>query len=369
MLQDKGEVKLKFRLPFFSMLLTKVNWNTGIRILNRMHNLLEKEDNNMSGYIIFPDGVKKSFTIDSADSPFLFDLKKLCKLDVYFKMQYPVDLKKDAFALTDDIQIPWVDCQHVDKAVKKLATKGERQVIPDLAEYKEKIKPLMIGPRQLSRGLSHKKLRDGYERYIKDRRLEKSMRLMCYFGAPKGPKPEMNVKKPDFDSEADIMGFFGNRISHPNEKRARVARYISDIDNCDARIIGTGHSDSDDKKNKASVVPLSEFCAHVAKFQYNFNVSGYRRSIPNRFIESFMVGTGIVTDKLAVKWYKPFDNSEVVESVEMGYLPMEEVAWGKFEQDLRELPEANPEKIVRCFEDKWHPVKVARYILDTVRNE
>lgn len=98
------------------------------------------------------------------------------------------------------------------------------------------------------------------------------------------------------------------------------------------------------------------------------NVSGYRMSIPNRFIESFMVGTGIVTDKLAVKWYKPF-NEEVYETVPMGYLPMNQVDWRKFEFDMNHLPSLDSKKVVEAFEDKWSPMVVAQYIIDTVKGE
>lgn len=51
----------------------------------------------------------------------------------------------------------------------------------------------------------------------------------------------------------------------------------------------------------------------------NLNISGYRMSVPNCFIESFMVGTAIMTDELFVKWYKPFDK-EVFETIGMSYL-------------------------------------------------
>lgn len=368
MLQDKGEIKLRFRLPFLSTLLRILNWDVSLCIVYKILRKFEKEDYNMSGYIIFPDGVKKTFTIDCADSPFLFNEKKLRDMNVYFKMQYPVSLGEENFFLTDNIRIPWVDCRHIDKRQKPLSGRGERRVISDLMGYQDKIKPLMMGVRRLSRGISYRKLRKGYERYIKERCLEKPKRLMCYFGNSKGPEPNSDIKKPDFNNEADIMGYFGEKISHPNEKRAKVAEYISGIENCDARVISTAHSDSGGVKDMSQVIPLTEWCAHVAKFQYNFNVSGYRRSIPNRFVEGFMVGTGIVTDKLAVKWYKPFDKSEVIETIEMGYLPNGEVDWQKFEQDLFGLPVSDPKRIVELYEEKWEPSVVARYIIETVKD-
>ena len=95
------------------------------------------------------------------------------------------------------------------------------------------------------------------------------------------------------------------------------------------------------------------------------NVSGYVMSMPSRFIESFLVGTAVLTDKLSVKWYKPFD-VEVVETVPMGYLPMERVDWQQFQQDLQHLPQVSAEQVVQAYETKWAPDVVARYIIDTV---
>ena len=61
----------------------------------------------------------------------------------------------------------------------------------------------------------------------------------------------------------------------------------------------------------------------------------YCKSIPNRFIESFIIGTGIVTEKLSVEWYKPLDKVEIFETVEMGNLPMKDVEWDKFKEDFK----------------------------------
>jgi hypothetical protein len=90
-------------------------------------------------------------------------------------------------------------------------------------------------------------------------------------------------------------------------------------------------------------------------------------SIPNRFIESFLVGTAIMTDKLAVKWYKPFDK-EVIETVEMGYLPKDQVNWTQFKEDILYLPNIKTEDIINEFNKKWEPSVVANYIIHTVLN-
>lgn len=282
-------------------------------------------------------------------------------------MQCPKDLDAPDYALTEDVHFPWIDSQHVDPAVTGLTDRGERKVLENFGQYARKIKPLMIGPRCLSRSLTYKALKRGYENYLKDQRTEKSGRLMCYFGNAQGPVPLQKDELIDFDNEQNIMGYFGSMLAHPNEKRARAAAVIGKMDNCDARVISSANADSKGGQDESKVIPLPEFCAHVAKFQYNLNISGYRRSIPNRFIESFMVGTAIVTDKLAVKWYRPFDKCEVVESIPMGYLPMDQVDWERFEKDLAQLPETEPQQIIKNFNEKWRPDVVARYIVDTVR--
>ena len=131
----------------------------------------------------------------------------------------------------------------------------------------------------------------------------------------------------------------------------------------DARVICDNYSDIKAAKREDLEIPLGKFCDHIAKFEYNVNVSGYRMSIPNRFMESFIVGTAILTDKLAIKWYAPFDE-EVVETVEMGYLPNSEVDWERFKQDLENLPTVDKQQVLYRFEEKWAPRKVAKYIIE-----
>ena len=96
-------------------------------------------------------------------------------------------------------------------------------------------------------------------------------------------------------------------------------------------------------------------------------MSGYRKSIPNRFIESFIVDTAIMTDELSIRWYLPFDD-EVRETVEMGYLRDCDVDWAQVERDIRGLrPEADLAARVRdAYERKWSPEAVARYMLDVL---
>lgn len=370
-LEKQGKINLKFRLPLASHILSFATEKHIVRIADKLRRLFEKDTYNLSGYIDFDsekEGHKRRrFTIDSADAPYLFNSIKLNDNNIYFKMQCPINLDADQFILADGVAIPWLDHLHVDKKVKKLTQKGQREKCNNFKNNVKKIKPLMVGPRLLSdKSFSYKSLAEGYENYLKAVCNKKTKYIMCYFGNAMGPKPEKDTPSPDFDWEADIMGYFGEQISHPNEKRAIIAKYLSRINGCDARVINEGNSDSGVVEHSELVVPLDRFCDFISDFQYNFNVSGYRMSIPNRFIESFMVGTGIITDKLSVKWYKNFDD-EVYETVSMGYLPINMVEWEKLEKDLNNLPDIKPDRVIEAFEKKWSPKVVAQYIIDTVK--
>ncbi|RRF94357.1 MAG: hypothetical protein DUD31_04810 [Coriobacteriaceae bacterium] len=366
-LEQQGKIKFRMKTPFWSKTLSRSNGTFTTRLANKCIRMFEKDSYNMTGYIV--DGnVKKTFVIDSADAPYLFDEQQLKEYDIYFKMQCPKDFSPEGFELTKDIRIPWCDHAHVEDGLA-LTARGRRKVINNLTQYLSKIKPLMIGPRQLSRSTSYQQLEGGYQNYLKDRKLEKTKKLMCYFGNAKGPGAESNVTDPDWDWERDLIGYFGDKVSHPNEKRGIAADFMARLgDEYDARVISRDESDGSQVRNENLVIPLPEFCAHIANFEYNLNISGYRMSIPNRFIESMLVGTAVVTDKLHVKWYQPFD-SEVCETVEMGYMRNDEVDWNQFKKDIQNLPKTDPAKIVEAFEKKWSPTAVADYIIDTVMKD
>ena len=98
----------------------------------------------------------------------------------------------------------------------------------------------------------------------------------------------------------------------------------------DARMINETNSETGETITHSElIVPLAQFGDFVGDFQYNVNVSGFRLSIPARFIDSFMVGTGVITDKLNAKWYKPF-GPEVIETVRMSYMLNKDVDWDQF---------------------------------------
>ena len=376
-LEHAKKIRFKIKLPLSSRILLSHS-HIILFLLNRVKrfkriivNLNEKvspDSYNMEGYVIFPNGKKKSFVVDSADAPYLFDYDELRCCDCYFKMQYPVYLEEEEFHLSESVSIPWSDHKHVNPNITILTARGERKRLEKgFDKLKEKIKPLMVGPRQLGSGVDYQSLKAGFQNYMSSFSCKKEKRFMCYFGNAQGPLPESNIDSIDYDWEADICGYFKDQINHPNEKRAKVASILEKYgEQADARIISNYYSDSGVGNNVNKVIELKDFCSHISKFEYNFNVSGYRMSIPNRFIESFMAGTAIVTDSLSVKWYKPFSHNEVIETVPMGYLRNDDVNWCAFEDMVEELPACDSNKIKEQFNEKWRPDVVAIYMLNTL---
>lgn len=365
-MQEAGEIKLKIETNFSTKLSTIIR-NKYLAVANRRY-LPNKDDYNLRGYIELSNGLKKYFCIDSADAPYLFNGTDLENVSVYFKMQCPKNLNTETFSLTPDVKIPWSDHAHEDPNLKELTARGKREICTNFAKYRYKIKPLMIGPRKIDYSNAYCTLQKSFEKNCAYSNYEDRKKLMAYFGNSNGPVPSVSVTEPDYDWESDIVAYFGNKIEHPNIKRGKACDILREFgDEYDARIINQSYSDT---KIKSKVhtdleIPYCNFNEYVSHFQYNLNISGYRMSIPNRFIESFMVGTAIVTDQLSLQWYLPFEE-EVIETVPMGYLPDSQVNWEQFKHDIVNLPVVSSNKVRENFEKKWAPKVVAQYILKTV---
>ncbi|GHU04987.1 hypothetical protein FACS1894147_10670 [Spirochaetia bacterium] len=293
----------------------------------------------------------------------------LDKVKIYFKIQCPIYLDEKGFSLTENIKIQYYDHKHVDTSLANTDW-GERIKCENLLQNKKKIKPLMSSPRQLSWSASFHALEKSYSHFTKARYKIATKKLMCYFGNAFGPISILGkITNIDFNVEEDVMAAFKNDVHHPNEKRATAAIIIGKMGNeYDARIISmSGSAEKNQILNRELIIPYHDFTNYVSQFQYNLNISGLRLSIPNRFIESFMVGTAIVTDKLSVRWYLPF-NKEVVETIEMGYCKESQVDWVGFENDIKSLPVIHKDEILSEFNKKWAPEVVAQYIIDSVVN-
>ncbi len=363
-LERLGEIKLKFRCDWFFRISTILpDWPHVGGIMHQLALLFLEDTYMMEGYI-GQNGCRHPFCIDCADSPSGYDGELLKKVKTYFKMQCPIEIDiEKGFRLTDDVYTPYYDYQHKDRKLK-VKQLGERLPLDIDKKDINKIRPCVVGFRRLADGNSYVALRNGWENYRKGALKQAHKKAMCYYGNAFGPATfELNTYI-DWNSDKNTQGQFP-RLNHPNEKRAIVAKIMQSLgDEYDARLINSGSMEKP-KTDAKLIIPIDKFCAHISDFQYNYNVSGIRMSIPNRFMESFIVGTAIITDKLAVKWYLPFDE-EVVETVEMGYLPLNQVDWGKAKEDLVNLPDISKDKVLEQYERKWAPTPVARYLVATV---
>lgn len=346
-LQQNNELKLKIKLrtPFHSLLCYNYKIFLGLRkYFGLFRGNKKQNDYLLEGYIEF-DGKKQQFVYDIADTPYYFNVSALNEDVKYFKAQCPKYINEKGFSLTPDVFIPY----H-----------------PDAIKNKHKILPSMLGPGGWGYNIfSYKSLNQGYNNLFLSE-IKKGNKLMCYFGGNKGPIPEFSYLPDLYLEESHILSFFKNDMNHPNEKRARAAQIITEQGKgYDGRIIKIFDQEGKlEKNNQHLFIPLKEYTQHISSFSYNLNISGFRKSIPNRFIYSFCVGTAIVTDKLSVKWYKPFDN-EVIELDEMGYLPNDHVDWDSFTKSIINLPEIDYKKVVDNFSAKWSPEAFARYVVDT----
>lgn len=365
-LEDMGKIMLKLDISpidYFTLYICNSKFVAGIaRRLE--HKLFKVPRYNLKGKIIGENGIERTFAIDSKDSPFIFTVKDLVNCDYYFKNQCPIEISKKGFEIVEGIFLPWQDVkfERNDKPYDYIL----RRLAPEVLSLKYKIYPSMVGPRRLGWSCRKKVLYENYHNYIMCAKNDKTKILVAYFGSASYPRPDDEKKQSfDFDWEADLMAYLGVPYTHPNTKRAKAVSVVNEINDidfiCDGRLI----TDTSGETQKKQIVPLQGFCKYLSDFCYNLNVSGFRCSIPNRFIESFMVGTAIITDKLKVRWYLPFD-SEVIETVAMGYEADENVKWEQFFCDLSNLRHRPGDIVQKEYEKKWSPSVYASYLIETV---
>ena len=363
-LQKENKLKLVYDISFidrFSLFWCNSKWVAGI--IRRMIYYFGRAPRfNLIGVIEDSD-VKKTFTIDSKDSPFIYTIKLLKECDVYFKNQCSKQIEESGFEIMPSVRIPYMDIEYGENEGENSIHK--RRITTELFQLKDKIHPGMIGPRRLAWSCRYKVMKKRYTQYLKSQAVDKSKKLMAYFGSTDAVRSSKHVTKYDLDWEPDMILFLKQfNSSHPNEKRSIVVDLINEMgDQYDGRLI---HELVNGREivHRNQVVPLKDFCDFIAQFDYNLNISGFRLSIPNRFIESFISGTAVLTDKLHLKWYLPFED-EVIETVEMGYLPNDDVDWETFKKDIKNLPPVDKNKILKAYNEKWSPTAFARYIVNT----
>lgn len=355
-LERQGKLELRIRVDWTRTVAKYTSSKYVNGTIKRIFRLSDRY--NCEGFMSY-QGKKVKFCIDCSDAPTSFDSQLLNDVVCYFKMQCPNTLTEKGFEIGPGMVTPWIDVAHENDFKKP------QVLLEDIKHLQQKVKPLMVGPRMLSWGISYRALRKSYDSYTQNMTNAATKKLMCYFGNALGPKPAKigDVYYCDF---TDVT-HYAPGFTSPNEKRKVAFDMMREMgDACDARLISDGKP-GDPPTHPEMFIPRDEFCKHISNFEYNLNISGKLMSIPNRFVESFMVGTAIVTDKLSVKWYKPF-GCEVVETVPMGYLPMEGVDWEQFINNISNLPHVDKKDILHEYDTKWKPDVVAQYMLNEILN-
>ena len=190
----------------------------------------------------------------------------------------------------------------------------------------------------------------------------KRVKLLAYFGTDEVPGPT------ESPNENAVLRRYGNSLSHPNLKRGDLVKWLKSnfTAGIDARLVTTKQP-----QLRGPALNDRDFPLLMAKSMFNINVSGLRRSIPFRFVDSFTVGTAIVTDELAVKWYRPFEEGvELFRIGRLGYELPQDTEWDRAHECLTELYHeaeqlslSNRERILENYRNYWHPESFARYIL------
>lgn len=337
LLEQQGHLKLRFRLPTAKKLLRQRYLRWGAKALapswvskiNGPMWWLEAEVD-FGGRII-------RIVFDVTDHGYNFAEHLLPTCDLYFKCQLPK-------AFPQPLQL----CKLIARPMPAAAI-----------EHAAKIRPAMLG-RPLSRSLDFKKNLRILSAWEEKSKLPVTKRLFAYFGG-------------DTDAEADNrLADFKGLYHHPNQKRGRLIRDLkqSDKRGIDARLVN-----SDDSLLRGPALSDDDsYSSAVATSAFNLNISGLSLSIPFRLIDSFMVGTTIITDSLSIGWYKPFEKEEVIELGVMGYELESEVNWERVKEVLDNVLNLSPSEdaprrnhLLDRYHRLWSPEALARYILTSCK--
>ena len=356
LLQRKKEICIKFKLSPFQKMTTLFRNEHLCKLLYKLNSKHEKRY--LKGFLI-ENGKEMHFCIDCSDSPFVFNVKLLESVDRYFKIQCPKVIDKDGFRLNKRILVPFLSDEKVcDRHCKNITCK--------VIKFKNKIMPLMVGPRRMSYSNTFWSLNRFFKKATLLSKNKKTKSIMCYFNNDVPPTPEAGNGVCDFDSEASLCFYYKGYINHPNIKRGRMADIVNGLGHsCDGRIINRSDFSPTGNKSSDLYIKLKDFPSFVSDFVWNVNISGFRLSAPNRFLESFMVGTRVFTDKLHVKWFDSFGDG-VFETIDMGYELLTDSDWNKITEDLKKC--LTDKKEVDTF-SKWNPELVANYILKSLETD
>ena len=340
-LHDAGEIEFRLQTTFTTppFRLHAKAAPAVRRVFPRLMDALSRGSGAMLTGTVEAGGEKRRFVMDLADSPYLFQTDLLVETDVYFKAQCPVSFDPRGFPIAKDAFFPY----H-----------------PDVLTYQSRIRPAMLG-RPLSRTLVQRRNARILAHWREAGQGVKDTALFAYFGTD---KPILH------GPEGVVMSRFGALVAHPNEKRGLLVeemrrRYLTRID---ARVLNTDHA-----SRRGAQIYDAAYPQVVGRAWHNINISGFRRSLPFRFIDSFLTGTSVPADELALRWYAPFEQgTEVFDLGPMGYEPADAVDWNRVWAVLDGLynePESIRTERRRHIQDRferlWHPRAFARYVVQT----
>ncbi len=351
-LEQQGMLQLEIREPFWQELLRsrvfgKHPWP---RLMPVFYDRMSPTDYFcMTGRLRVKDRVM-NFAVDVTDSPYNFGLGLLETVDLYFKCQCPTTFEAQGFPLNSQVRVPY----H-----------------PDVFTFARKIRPAMLG-RPLARSTSLKRNLRVLQQWESDLCSTKHTRIFASFGSDGAPVPftsQSALPAPhEYEDESAQLARWGDAVHHPNLKRGRVVEILRSFGKTDVSACLFRSSNPDIVGPKLNE---SQYQSRLRQAAVNVNISGYRRSLPFRFMDTFLSGGMVVTDTLAVRWHAPFDMGvEVTEFGDLGYEPESRVDWAAVKDRLLGIYDAqegqnsaNVKAIRDAYNRKWAPLAFARHFL------
>lgn len=292
-----------------------------------------------------------TFAMDVADAPFNYSMGLLETVDLYFKCQCPICFDPEGFLLNRHVRIPY----H-----------------PDVFTFQHKIRAAMLG-RPLGRSTNlRRNLRVLRQWEAAAANAPKDIRLFASFASDHGIAPR-TARSPlpaphNYESETALLSRWGNQVHHPNLKRERIVQMLRSMGKSDvnARIWR-----STNPAVKGEMLSPAEYIQMLGCSMIIVNVSGFRRSVPFRFMDAFLTGGAVATDTLAIRWYREFEKgTEIFEIGDLGYEREEDVDWNGVKQRLQELYEwagrfkDNARAVRNLYQKKWAPEVFASYVVE-----
>lgn len=280
------------------------------------------------------------FLYDIDDSPVLYREDMFDRVDLYFKCQCPREITPAGFPLTSRVRMPFP---------------------PRVLEAAAKIRPAMLG-RPLSRTMSYRRNLEVLRSWEALAQAEKTVRFYALYtfdrGYPPGDKP----------GEGTLVRDYGPQIHHPERKRGEMVQWLKERFD---RELDLTIWKSENPALRGPVTSDAVYPSLVARSMFNLNICGYGRSIPFRFIDTFLVGSSVISDEIAMRWYEPFEpDVEVFDCGRLGYELPADAQWDFARQRFTELYEGAPrlhaavhERVLENYRRKWHPARLAEYVI------